>query len=169
MKFSRFGMVMGVAAMMLVGCADSGMNGTGMGGMGGMGTKQTIGTGVGAIGGGLLGSQIGGGSGRLWATGAGVLLGALAGSSVGKSLDKADMAYAQSAQAKAYSAPVGQTINWNNPQSGNSGSYTTVRDGSRANGQYCREYTQTIKVGGQTEQGTGTACQNPDGSWQIVN
>lgn len=56
----------------------------------GMGNKQLLGTGGGAVLGGLAGSQVGGGSGRLWATGAGVLLGALLGSEIGSSLDRAD-------------------------------------------------------------------------------
>ncbi len=33
---------------------------------------------------------------------------------------------------------------------------------------YCREYTRTIYVGGYQKQGYGTACLQPDGSWQIV-
>ena len=36
-------------------------------------------------------------------------------------------------------------------------------------GQYCREYQQTITVGGKTEQGYGRACRQPDGSWRIVD
>ncbi len=135
----------------------------------GQGNKQLAGTGLGAIAGGLAGSQIGGGSGRLWATGAGVLLGALVGSEIGGSLDNADRAAAAQAQNRAYSAPVGQTINWNNPQSGNSGSYTPVRDGYATNGNYCRQYNQTIVVDGRTETGTGTACRNADGTWAIQN
>ena len=137
--------------------------------MRGAGNKQVVGTGLGAVAGGLLGSQVGGGSGRLWATGAGVLLGALAGSEIGASLDNADRAYAVQAQERAYSAPVGETISWNNPQSGNSGTYTPTRDGYSSSGRYCREYQQTIVVGGQTQKGYGTACQQPDGSWQIAN
>src|SRR5687768_5290582 len=74
------------------------------------GTKQTVGTGAGAVLGGLAGSQVGGGSGRLWATGAGVLLGALAGSEIGASLDRADRMYMQQAQQRAYSAPIGEQI-----------------------------------------------------------
>lgn len=137
--------------------------------MNGMGTKQTIGTGSGAILGGLAGSQIGGGSGRLWATGAGVLLGALVGSEIGKSLDNADRAYMQQANQRALSSPMGQQISWNNPDSGNYGYVTPVNDGRDAGGNYCREYTQTIYVGGRQETGTGTACQQPDGTWRIVS
>lgn len=32
---------------------------------------------------------------------------------------------------------------------------------------YCREYTQTFTVGGETQKGYGTACLQPDGSWEI--
>lgn len=130
--------------------------------------KQAVGGVSGALLGGLAGSQFGGGSGRLWTTGAGVLLGALAGSNIGASLDRADQMYAQRAFTQSTTAPVGQQIVWDNPNTGNSGSYVTTRTGSRG-GSFCREYTQTIRVGGQSKQGVGTACQNPDGSWQVMN
>ncbi len=133
------------------------------------GTKQTVGTGAGAVLGGLAGSQVGGGSGRLWATGAGVLAGALLGSEVGKSLDKADMAYARRANQKAHQAPLGETISWNNPESGNQGYVTPVRDGYSDAGRYCREYQQEIVVDGRRQSAYGTACQQPDGSWEIVD
>jgi surface antigen len=138
--------------------------------MNGAGNKQILGGAGGAVLGGLAGSQIGGGSGRLWATGAGVLLGALAGSEIGASLDKADRAYAQQAAYKANTAPIGETITWNNPDSGNYGTVTPVRDGRDSNsGAYCREFQQTIYVGGKQESAYGTACQQPDGSWKIVS
>lgn len=133
-----------------------------------VGTKQGVGTVGGAVLGGLAGSQIGGGSGQLWATGAGVLLGGLLGSEIGSSLDRADMAYAGKANQKAYSAPVGETISWSNPQSGNYGTVTPTRDGYSSAGRYCREYQQTIVVGGKNQSGYGTACQQPDGTWEVV-
>lgn len=133
------------------------------------GDKQTLGTGVGAVTGGLLGSQVGSGSGRLWATGAGVLLGAFLGSEIGASLDAADRIQMQQAQRDAYDSPIGETISWNNPDSGNSGSYTPVRDGTTNSGRYCREYQQTVVIQGQEQQAYGTACQSPDGSWEIMN
>ena len=131
--------------------------------------KQNVGTLGGAVVGGLLGSQVGGGSGRLWTTGAGALLGALAGGEVGKSLDRADQTYMNQAYSRAMTAPAGQNITWSNPDSGNSGTYNTIRTGRASNGGMCREYQQTITVGGRTQQGVGTACQNQDGSWSIVN
>ncbi len=136
--------------------------------MQGRGNKELIGGGTGAVLGGVLGSQVGGGSGRLWATGAGVLLGALVGSEIGSSLDKADMVYAQQANSTAHSAPIGETVSWNNPDSGHYGTVTPTRDGYSSSGRYCREYQQTVYVGGKQESAYGTACQQPDGSWEIV-
>ena len=132
------------------------------------GQKQTIGTGVGALAGGLAGSQVGSGKGQLWATGIGALLGGLAGSEVGASLDRADRMYMTQAQTSAVAAPIGESISWNNPDSGNKGTITPVRDGTSNSGRYCREYQQTITVGGKQQSGYGTACQQPDGSWEVV-
>jgi surface antigen len=133
------------------------------------GTKQTVGAAGGAVLGGILGSKVGKGNGQLWATGIGVLLGGLVGSEVGRSLDKADMVYAQRANDQAHTAPLGDEISWNNPESGNSGAVTPTRDGKDTEGRYCREYQQTIYVGGEQETGYGIACQQPDGSWEIAS
>lgn len=133
------------------------------------GPKQTGGTLIGAGAGAALGSQFGKGSGQLVGVAAGTLLGALLGSEVGRSLDKADLAYANQANARARSAPIGQPIQWNNPQSGNSGTVTPVRDGTdTATGAYCREFQQTVTIGGKTQQAYGTACRQPDGTWKVV-
>ncbi len=134
----------------------------------GRGNKELIGAGSGALIGGLLGSKVGGGSGQLWATGAGALIGALAGSEIGRSLDSADRGHLSNATYEAQSAPVGEPISWNNPQSGNHGEVITTKDGYSSSGRYCREYQQTIYVGGKKESAYGTACQQPDGSWEIV-
>ena len=133
------------------------------------GTKEMVGTGTGAVVGGLLGSKIGDGSGQLWATGAGALLGAYLGNEIGKSLDNADKAQMSNAVYQAQSAPVGEPISWNNPESGNSGTVVATKDGYSASGSYCREFQQTVYIGGKEESAYGTACQQPDGSWEIVN
>lgn len=133
----------------------------------GMGTKQTFGTLGGAATGAVIGSQFGSGDGRVAATAIGTLLGAFAGSEIGSSLDRADQTAAGSAMNQAYVAPVGQSVRWNNPNSGNNGTITTTRDGYSNSGSYCREFQQTINVGGRTQTAYGTACQQRDGSWQI--
>lgn len=131
--------------------------------------KQTVGTVAGAIAGGVIGSKFGKGSGKGIAIGVGTLLGAALGNEVGASLDRADMAYYRNTSQQALeTAPPGQTLPWSNPQSGNHGTVTPQAYYQTASGQYCREYTQTISVGGKQAQGYGTACRQPDGSWQII-
>ncbi len=132
--------------------------------------KQTGGAILGGIAGGVLGSQIGGGTGRTVAIIGGTLLGGLLGSEIGKSLDKADQAYMKTAEQKAYTAPVGQNIAWNNPDSGHYGSVTPTREGrDTVTGGACREYKTAVNVDGRQETATGTACQQSDGSWKVVN
>lgn len=133
------------------------------------GANTTVGTIAGAVVGGVAGAQFGHGSGKLAATAFGTLLGAFVGHQVGESLDEADQRAAQQAAQRAYQAPLGQQITWNNPDSGHSGTITPSCDGTDANGNACREFQQTVTVGGNTEQATGTACRMPDGSWKIVN
>jgi hypothetical protein len=36
------------------------------------------------------------------------------------------------------------------------------------NDQYCREYTEMVRVGGRLQPSYGTACYQPDGSWQVT-
>ncbi|MBA4210751.1 MAG: hypothetical protein C0454_14605 [Parvibaculum sp.] len=158
-------LLVGALAVALAGCQTGSPYGYG-GGYGGAGTKEGIGTLAGAVAGGLAGSQIGGGSGRLWATGAGVLVGALVGNNIGRSLDRADQAYLQQASYGAFQS--GQPQRWHNPQSGNYGYVEPGRSYQSAGG-YCREYSQTVYIGGQPQNAYGTACRQPDGSWQIVN
>lgn len=132
-------------------------------------SKQDIGTGLGAIGGGIIGSTMGGGNGRIATTIAGALLGGFAGSAIGKSLDKADAAAAnQAAQQALENNQPGQSMPWKNPQSGNSGSITPQAPYQTADGTYCREFQQTIVVGGQSQNAYGKACRQADGSWKIV-
>ena len=134
------------------------------------GPKQTGGTILGGIGGAAIGSQFGKGTGQLVGVAAGTLLGAFIGSSVGESLDHADQMYANKTAQKSFeSAPSGQTQGWRNPDSGHSGTITPTKTFQTQSGQYCREFTQTIEVADKKQQGYGTACRQPDGTWQIVS
>jgi surface antigen len=99
----------------------------------------------------------------------GVLLGDLLGGAVGEALDPTDREYAaQSAQHTLESVPIGTTGEWRNADSGHTGSVTPTRTYQAPSGQYCREFQQTITVGGTTEEAYGTACRQPDGRWQLV-
>lgn len=131
----------------------------------GPGTKETIGTLGGAAAGAVIGSQIGGGSGQVIAGILGALAGGYIGNQIGVSLDRADQAHMARAQQQAYTAPVGQSISWHNPDSGIRGTVTPTRQGTSETGQACREYTHKIMIGGKEETAVGVACQNPDGTW----
>jgi hypothetical protein len=72
----------------------------------------------------------------------------------------------EDAQIRAAAAPVGQTIYWNDGAA--AGTVTAVREGTSSQNRYCREFQQTVTVGGNTEQAYGTACRQPDGAWEIV-
>ncbi len=156
---SRFGMVAAIA-FSLVACAN---NGQGSGP-----NKSDVGTILGGIGGAVLGAQFGKGTGQLVGVAAGALAGAYLGNQIGSSLDKADRAHMEQASTRASTAPIGQQISWRNPDSGHSGTITPTREGTSQAGEYCREYQQTVTVGGKTEQAYGTACRQPDGSWRVV-
>ncbi len=146
-----------VMAMTLVGCAPS------------MGPKETGGTLIGAGTGALIGSQIGGGRGTMVAVAIGTLAGALIGGEVGRSLDRADKLYMErNAQYALESTRTNTTTTWRNPDSGNYGTITPTETYQTTQGQYCREYLQTVTVAGQAQQAYGTACRQPDGTWKIV-
>ena len=82
------------------------------------------------------------------------------------SFDQAQERALEAAQIRATSAPIGEGITWH--EGGASGSVTAVREGTSTLGRYCREFQQNVTVGGRTEQAYGTACQQPDGSWEVV-
>lgn len=170
MRASHF-ISLAVVAAMLSACQQPyggafGNNATGQSGI----SKQNVGTLAGAAGGALLGAQVGKGKGKLVGVALGTLLGAGLGSELGASLDRADQAYyGNSAQTAFESARTGQTQSWTNPDSGNHGSITPTRTYQNSYGDYCREFSHTIYVGGKSQKGYGTACRQPDGTWQIVS
>lgn len=144
--------------MALTGCAANGQST--------LGPKTAIGGLGGAAAGGLLGAALGGGSKGI---AAGVILGGLLGGAAGNMLDQRDKKMAMQASQRALeTAPSGQVTAWKNPDTGNSGTVTPQRTYQASNGQYCREFTQQIMIGGKKETSYGTACRQPDGAWKIV-
>jgi surface antigen len=129
--------------------------------------KTTIGAMGGAAGGGLIAAAAGGSPAAI---AGGVILGGLLGGAIGNALDQRDkeLALKEAQQSLEYSKS-GQSSQWQNPDSGNSGTFTPTRTYQTQSGQYCREYTQEIFVAGEKHESYGTACRQPDGSWQIQN
>ena len=143
----------GALSLALVGCAAPG------------GPNETGGTVIGGVLGGALGSQIGGGRGRTVATVVGALIGANIGANVGRSMDANDrMRTAQVFET----VPTGQSSQWVNPDTRNQFAVTPTRTYERG-GAPCREYTMQAMVGGRPDTVYGTACRQPDGTWQVMN
>jgi surface antigen len=129
--------------------------------------KTATGGAIGAASGGLIAAAAGGGTAGIIG---GVLLGGLLGGAIGNALDQKDKELArQNAQVALENSRTGQASEWRNPDTGHSGSVTPTRTYQDATGQYCREFQQTVMVGGQEEQAHGVACREPDGSWRIQN
>ncbi|HCR85271.1 MAG TPA: hypothetical protein DIV86_01185 [Alphaproteobacteria bacterium] len=168
-KFLTLTVLLALAA---TACAPQyGPNRTAQSGVGGTGiSKENIGMVAGALGGAFAAQGVGKGKGNTLAIAGGTILGGLLGSSIGASLDRADMAYANSStQNGLEQTSDGVTSTWRNPNTGNAGTVTPVNTYKTSSGQYCREFTQTVMIGGRNESASGTACRQPDGTWRIVN
>ena len=128
--------------------------------------NQDTGTVGGAVLGGLIGSRFGGGAGQMVAIGAGAVAGAYLGGQIGRSMDAQDRAQMN----RAFEGnSVGQPAYWQNNNTGAVYDVTPTRNVSFQGNPYCREYRSTAVINGQHQQVYGTACRQPDGSWQIVN
>ncbi len=133
------------------------------------GPKQGVGTILGSVAGAVAGAQFGKGHGRVASGAAGAVLGAFLGNQIGLSLDRADrLAMEKSTNNALEKTRSGKKVAWQNPDSGNRGTIVPRPAFKNQNGQYCREFRQTITVGGKTAEGFGTACRQPDGAWKIL-
>lgn len=132
------------------------------------GPRESTGGLLGAAAGGLIGSQFGGGNGKIAAAVIGALAGSALGGEIGRQMDSDDRARHEQATANALETRVsGESLPWRNENSGNYGAVTPERTWRRADGNYCREFTQTVTVGGQEQTAYGTACRQSDGTWKI--
>jgi len=82
-------------------------------------------------------------------------------------LNEAQQREHEAAQIAATTAPVGERIIWDEGDA--NGYVVATREGTTASGRYCREFQQEVSIGGRAEQAYGTACRNPDGSWEVVS
>jgi surface antigen len=120
---------------------------------------------IGGATGGILGAQIGAGSGRTAAIIGGTVLGVLVGGNVGRSMDAVDHLYVQQTLE---SVPTRSASTWRNPDTQVEYQVTPTTTYASSDGRYCREYITTATVAGEKQQIYGTACRQPDGSWEVV-
>ena len=132
----------------------------------GPGNKQ--GTGTIAVAGGAGGAAVGGPNNRAQGMAAGAVVGGISGNQAGKSLDEEDRRIAATAeyQALEYGQP-GAVTPWDNPQTQHPGQIVPGKPYQQGS-QFCRPYTHTIYGEGEPQTARGTACRQPDGTWQAV-
>jgi surface antigen len=158
-----------VAAIPMVACANSDNN------LFGMGQREAIGTGGGVAAGALAGGLI-----AHNATGAviGGVLGGIIGNRIGAYLDdneKRRLALATNRAAE--SGKTGQKVSWSNPgpsgQGPTASGWVIPRSNAyiNANGQTCRDMTQNVTKNGQNDSDDVTVCRsvsaNGTSSWVI--
>lgn len=135
-------------ALLLAGCAQ--LEGT---------SKETIGTGTGAVVGGVVGRNIGGD--ETLGTVLGGVAGAIAGGAIGRGMDERDREQVFAAFEE------NKPVSWTNRRTDTAYTVRPTETFSR-NGRICREYTTDIEVGGDKQQASGIACQRSDGTWEVV-
>lgn len=126
---------------------------------------ELVGNVLGGVAGGVLGSQVGRGTGRTAATIGGTLVGVMVGGSVGRSMDGIDQGCV--AGALDY-LPDNRPIAWRGDE-GETYRVVPTRSWHVDDQRYCREYQAAAVIGGRRQQTYGTACRQPDGSWEIVD
>lgn len=125
---------------------------------------------AGALIGGLLGNAVSHGGARGPSTVAGIIVGGALGAALTSNMDCSDRSYAYKTYYDGFnSGRPHSDWQWDNPQNGHYGDfrvgdYYTDQDGFR-----CASYTQQIYVGNEPQAAAGQACQQPDGTWAIVN
>ena len=144
----------GIVVLSMTGCANM--------------TREETGNLLGAVVGGSLAYGLGKDSSNkeIWVA-AGLIGGALAGGHYAKLTDKGQKMHSHAVHTNLETAQDNSTTSWNNPNNNEHGS-VTVRNTNVSNGTPCREFTQTIFVGGKAVEGYGTACRQADGSWKIM-
>jgi surface antigen len=124
--------------------------------------RTLLGAALGGAAGGLIASEVARGEHRAAAIAGGAVLGILLGGSIGNAMDQLDERCVGQVLEHAGSD---QTVTWRNPDSGASYQVTPTRTWQEE-GRYCREYTTTVRIDGRPQQAYGTACRQPDGSWE---
>jgi surface antigen len=118
---------------------------------------------VGGIAGGVLGSQIGRDSGRTAAAIGGTIIGVIVGSAVGEAMAPTDY------YCTIYGLQAGEPVAWTNAETGYAFQLVPTGRYNDAEGRFCQDFATTAAIDGYTHQTYGTACLQPDGSWDVVN
>ena len=82
-------------------------------------------------------------------------------------LPQEQQAMSYAAYRSLQSTPVGETVNWQDPDTGNSGTFTPLRAYVDNQRRPCRELRTTLSVGPETSKGRTTVCRISDTAWRV--
>lgn len=125
--------------------------------------RATIGAVLGAAAGGVFGSKFGKGDGKILASVGGAIIGALVGGNIGRAMDQVDQNCVGQILERA---PTGSPVTWEDPDQRSTYTVTPTKTYQRSDGRYCREFQTKIVIDGRMQDAFGTACRQPDGSWE---
>lgn len=91
------------------------------------------------------------------------------GTQIGSTLSPGDLRLAKAAEYRAleYVRP-GDEFRWQGSNADTRGVISVGR-GYQVNRLECRDYSNTIYVGGRAQVARGVACRQPEGTWRIVS
>ncbi len=141
---------------------------TGCQGAGGPSIGQTAGSIAGQTVANQVTSQIGGPAGQVASSVVSSLASGVVGNVIGQNLDQTSQSAAIRAEHNALeNGTVGQPVPWQ----GSNGTFGQVipQQPYQVGSQDCRRFTHTINVDGVPQKASGTACRNPDGTWQPLS
>lgn len=125
---------------------------------------------AGALIGGLLGNALGQRGRRGVPTIAGVVVGGALGAALTRNLSCEDQSYAYNTYYNGFNS--GRTnvpYQWRNPNSGNYGEVRVNNYFNDPGGFRCANFNQQIFINRRPQAASGRACQQPDGTWAVVN
>jgi surface antigen len=131
--------------------------------------KADTGTGAGVVLGAIAGSAFGKGDGKIVGALIGAFAGGVLGNEIGRKLDERDRLLAQRAEFDALErGRSGEPRRWSNPDNGRYGDIVPQAPYQRG-GRDCRDYAHTVFIEGRPTTVRGSACRNPDGTWQALS
>ena len=95
----------------------------------------------------------------------GALLGGLAGNAISRDMDCEDRPYAARSYDESFHGPVGRRYEWS--RGPNHGYIVTNREYWRGR-RLCRDFTQVVYRRGREYDREGTACRRRDGQWEFL-
>ena len=128
--------------------------------------REVVGTVMGGVIGGVIGNKTASRGNKTIGTVAGSLIGVVLGKEIGRNMDNAD---AQCTNQALERAPNGQTVTWDNPDTGNRYSVIPYETYRQDDGRYCRKYRAAINASSNTTKYyADTACRSDDGVWETL-